>query len=416
MPIINKGLLLEEISNQLDISPTMYKLAVEKYTSVSEYLQRYGIEANFYPQGSFMLGTVTRPIKNGTESEYDIDMVCQMSAEKNRTTPSIIKNRVGDLLKQNAQYKEILDDEGRRCWTLLYAEKDGIGFHLDILPSTSESLDIINDLIKEYRVNPEYANLAIAITQKKDSSYSWVSSNPRGFGDWFKEINKPLYSLVEKNAKKLLFENNRSIFASIDDVPNQLVKTPLQRVVQILKRHRDLRFTGHELEEDKPISMIITTLASHIVKNEGCSTLDTYTLLKFIISKLSEYSELINNGNAKVSQQQNAIIKRDKLSSIWYIPNPVNPTENFADRWHENGNCKAKAFFDWIKWVSVDLVGNLNNPDFDINTIKSIFGNSVVEKANVKYKAQLQQDNNSSKPAPITPIVNITSPGKPWRY
>lgn len=36
-------------------------------------------------------------------------------------------------------------------------------------------------------------------------------------------------------------------------------KLPLQRVVQILKRHRDMMFNG---DEDKPISIIITTLAS----------------------------------------------------------------------------------------------------------------------------------------------------------
>lgn len=414
MANINKGLMLEEISKQLDISPTMYKLAVERYTSVSKYLEKNGIEANIYPQGSFRLGTVTRPIRNGEESDYDIDLVCQMFIEKTKTNPSIIKNAVGDLLKQNAQYKEILDDEGRRCWTLLYAEKDGIGFHLDILPSVGESTDIIHDLLINHNVRPIYVNSAIAITHKKDNSYSWTSSNPRGYGEWFDEINKPFYSLIEKDAKKLLFENNRNIFASIDDVPTQLVRTPLQRVIQILKRHRDLRFNGHEYEEDKPISMIITTLTSLIVKNENCATVDPFTLLNFIVTKLAEYAELINNSNAKISQQQNSIIKRDVTTSRWYIPNPVNPSENFADRWHENNNRKAKAFFDWVKWVSTDLIGSLNNPDFAVDSLKPILGSSVIEKVHSKYKAQFPHDNNN-RHIPATPTVNITSPGKPWR-
>lgn len=415
MANINKGLMLEEISKQLDISPTMYKLAVERYSSVSKYLEKNGIEANFYPQGSFRLGTVTRPIKNGEESDYDIDLVCQMFIEKTKTSPSIIKNAVGDLLKQNTQYKEILDDEGRRCWTLLYAEKDGIGFHLDILPSVGESTDIIQDLLISHKVRPIYVDSVIAITHKKDNSYSWTSSNPRGYGDWFDEINKPFYSLIEKDAKKLLFENNRNIFASIDDVPTQLVRTPLQRVIQILKRHRDLRFNGHEYEEDKPISMIITTLTSLIVKNENCATVDPFTLLNFIVTKLAEYAELINNSNAKIAQQQNSIIKRDVTTNRWYIPNPVNPSENFADRWHENNNRKAKAFFDWVKWVSTDLIGSLNNPDFAVDSLKPILGSSVIEKVHAKYKAQFPHDNNNNRHIPATPTVNITSPGKPWR-
>lgn len=39
----------------------------------------------------------------------------------------------------------------------------------------------------------------------------------------------------------------------------------LQRIVQILKRHRDIMFNG---DEDKPISIIITTLASRAYRGE----------------------------------------------------------------------------------------------------------------------------------------------------
>lgn len=266
MAIVNKGALLEEITKQLDISPSMYKLAVERYETIAKYLQEKGIEADFYPQGSFRLGTVTRPIKNGKDSEYDIDLVCHMTRNKNETTPSDVKNAVGDALKQDARYRDLLDDEGRRCWTLLYADIQEIGFHLDILPSVSEDQEQILLLTTTHGISPALAQSAIAITNKSESAYSWASSNPRGYADWFDEINEPLLNMIEKEARKHLFEANRTIYASIDDVPSQLIRTPLQRVIQILKRHRDVRFMGHDLEDDKPISMIITTLTSQIVK------------------------------------------------------------------------------------------------------------------------------------------------------
>jgi hypothetical protein len=161
--------------------------------------------------------------------------------------------------------------------------------------------------------------------------------------------------------------------------------------------------------------MIITTLTALIVKNENCLTTDTFALLSFIVSKLSEYAELINNSNAKIAQQQNAIIKRDATSSKWYIPNPVNPAENFADRWHENNNRKAKAFFEWVNWVSIDLIGNLNKPDFNINSLKNVFGSAVVEKAYAKYESQFSQVNSNNRYNPTVSTVNITTPGKPWR-
>ncbi len=44
----------------------------------------------------------------------------------------------------------------------------------------------------------------------------------------------------------------------------------------------------------------------------------------------------------------------------WYIPNPTNPGENFADKWHEEENgvrhARAKAFFQWVDWAKEDFL------------------------------------------------------------
>ena len=47
----------------LDISPTMYKNATEKYKAVGTYLQNQGLACDIFPQGSFSLGTVVRPYR-----------------------------------------------------------------------------------------------------------------------------------------------------------------------------------------------------------------------------------------------------------------------------------------------------------------------------------------------------------------
>lgn len=39
------------IISSLDISPTMYKNAVEKYSAITKFLNDYGIDADMYPQG-----------------------------------------------------------------------------------------------------------------------------------------------------------------------------------------------------------------------------------------------------------------------------------------------------------------------------------------------------------------------------
>ena len=60
----------------LDISPTMYKNATEKYRAVGTYLQKQGLACDIFPQGSFSLGTVVRPYKKSKEANYDLDIVC----------------------------------------------------------------------------------------------------------------------------------------------------------------------------------------------------------------------------------------------------------------------------------------------------------------------------------------------------
>lgn len=222
---------LERLAEELDISPSKYKQSVERYKAVGTWLDGGdyggGITLTIYVQGSFRLGTVVRPYRNQKEQDYDIDLVSEFSILKSETSPEYIKSIVGDRLKANETYRGMLDDEGKRCWTLLYAEQDGVGFHLDVLPAALESQN----------------TSCIAITNKCEDEYSWFSSNPKGYADWFAERNKVAFNTVYLRQKRAIALNFRDSYASIEDVPDLLVRTPLQRVVQILKRHRDIRFS-----------------------------------------------------------------------------------------------------------------------------------------------------------------------------
>ena len=177
---------LETIAEKLDISPTMYEYAVARYQGISQYLADNGIDADFYPQGSFRTGTVVRPIKDGIETDFDIDVICELSSKKEATTPKQTKKTVGQALEKNTVYKEKLQPEEDRCWTLKYADvSDGIGFSLDVVPSVGESNTAIAGLINS-GVQIQYAGTALAITEKRGAeNYSWLPSNPKGFGNWF---------------------------------------------------------------------------------------------------------------------------------------------------------------------------------------------------------------------------------------
>ena len=51
----------------------------------------------------------------------------------------------------------------------------------------------------------------------------------------------------------------RRLYAAVEDVPTYELKTPLQRAVQLLTRHRDVMFADNP--DVAPISMILTNLA-----------------------------------------------------------------------------------------------------------------------------------------------------------
>lgn len=398
---------LNSLANDVDIPISTYQRVVRSYEAVGLWLDRGKYTGSLggvsiYPQGSFALGTVSRPIKKLKEASYDIDLVCQLSISKDKTTPGYVKEAIGQRLEEHETYQRMLDEEGRRCWTLEYSEDDdGLGFHLDVLPSVAENRDII-ELLEVYTDHVELLDTSIAITNKdSDGAYSWSTSNPLGYSKWFDIRNITALRAIAPKARQQLYENNRLFFASVDDVPDQLVRTPLQRAIQILKRHRDIRFSGRANEEFKPISIIITTLAAHLYDNEG----DVYSALTNIAARLQIYSTLIEGRSPIVEEK---LILRN-ADGTWYIGNPVNKLENFADRWHEDSDARARAFFEWVHWVSTDLIEIARKGDYDeiVGSVKQRFE----ERPN---KSDTAEEIPAAAPTIIKPHVNIKNPSKAW--
>ena len=331
---------LNKLAEDIDIPPSKYKDAVDRYEAVGEWLEGgiYPEACNggpdIYPQGSFRLGTVTRPVRSGEPSDYDIDLVCEIPLSKNRTDPGSVKRMVGDRLKRNGRYGRMLDGEGKRCWTLAYSEEEDCGFHLDVLPSVPD---------------PQGSrHTAIAITNRRDSCYEWSASDPKGYAGWFDVKNNVAFGMVREKQKGLIQSRAPDVYARVEDVPDQLVRTPLQRAIQIMKRHRDVR-CGDSVHA--PISIIITTLSAYFYQDEP----DLYSALRNIVAKLAAHVVLFEG---RTLEPDLAAVSPIKLTpdGRWLIGNPVNPEENFADRWREGNHARAKKFFRWLDCLRKDIV------------------------------------------------------------
>ncbi len=387
---------LELVASEIDIPPSKYQDAVNRYQAVGRWLEDgdYSGSPNqlsIYPQGSFRLGTVIRPIRHGIEASYDIDLVCEMPLSKHRTTPQAVKHMVGNRLRQHETYRRLLDSEGRRCWTLEYAERDGVGFHLDALPAVPDE----NGL----------RNTALAITHKRNTGYSWSASDPLGYGDWFDDKNAAAFTRVAVEQKRIVQRRDSLVFASIDDVPDQLVRTPLQRSIQLMKRNRDLYFNRPETIDYAPISIIITTLAAHLYAGEP----DTYTALLNIVGRLQGHAALVEGRAIDPHLATIGLIQRCP-GGTWYIGNPVNPAENFADRWHENGHARARAFFSWLDTLQRDVLNlqtNANPRLIKERLIRVLGATAVAKHADVLIPSAGDVEPRSR--------IHINRPVKPWR-
>lgn len=347
--------LLEKIAESLDISMSRYEEAKGHYDAVGKWLGKEDsplapYDPDIFPQGSFRLGTVIKPISD--EDEYDIDLVCELNLTKDDVTQKQLKKMVGDRLKANETYKRMLNgEEGRRCWTLNYA--DGARFHMDILPAIPEEF-LFKWRLQGLRVPAQWAETAICITDNTYSNYAlydhdWPCSNPKGYAEWFKERMKTQFDLQRSILAK-------SMRASIEDVPDYRVKTPLQRSIQILKRHRDIMFKDDQ--DDKPISIIITTLAALAYDNEA----DLLEALTGMVRDMPSHIQTMNG--------------------VPWVPNPVNPKENFADKWQEHPQ-RERKFKQWLLQVQVSLEKALRGGDIWSmgESLKGAFGEQTLSKS-----------------------------------
>ncbi|MFD2855733.1 hypothetical protein ACFSZS_14515 [Seohaeicola zhoushanensis] len=158
-------------------------------------------------------------------------------------------------------------------------------------------------------------------------------SNPQGYAAWFRSR-----MLIQLTERKIEFAKREHITASVDQIPDHKVKTPLQRTIQLLKRHRDCMFADDA--DYKPISIIITTLSAHAYNEEPSVS----AALQGILRGMDRFIE-----------------NRDGQS---WVANPVNPAENFADKWADEPK-KEENFRRWLEQARRDFGTYLRSSPFN---------------------------------------------------
>jgi hypothetical protein len=389
----DKNLLLECFVENLELPDSAYEKATERYEDLGAYLGRNGaplsgFDPHIFPQGSFRLGTAIRPINQ--EEEYDLDLACKLRVGVNKETwtQEKLKNVLGLELNSYRKERGIQKalEAKHRCWRLEY--KDQLSFHMDIvpcIPADDKRRQVIMESMHAAGVEQIIANAVsqttVYITDDRHPSFKsvcsdWNISNPEGYATWFESRMRPVAAGMEHMAE-----------AQIDAVPLFKRKTPLQRAIQLLKRHRDNWCKSNP--DCKPISIIITTLAAQAY-----------------------------NGEADIADAIGSILKNIPTlirPQRPHVPNPVDPQEDFADRWYkpECADLELERNFKlWMYQAQNDFsvvfsTTELQQLNEQMESKFSLVGTNLSEKVQRMY--------SSGKHTPRVQVIDPRETQKPWR-
>lgn len=366
---------IKKIIDGLDITPSMFKNAEEKYKNIAKYLNEHGLNVDISLQGSFAIGTATKPYSDGKDKAYDIDVICQF--ENENLTSEEIRNSLISTLNDSEVYNDKIK-EWPKCFTLEYAKIGDYEFSIDLVPTISDE----NPNICGKNISEKYLINVLKIATK-ESKYGWYTINPKGYQTWFNDINSRFALYNRENRMRSLYEANKQIYASVEDIPEYFNKSSLQEAIQILKRSRDIYFSKIHKEDNKPASIIITTFAA-LIANNSSTDIDSIDLVFNVLKELNHYSS-----DELYSKIVSPIIKKD---GRWEFLNPVNDKDNLLDSWNKDKE-NATLFFNWVKKTNKDFsdIIDLNNNEH-IGILGNSLGNEIVDKLFERNKIEKISD------------------------
>lgn len=319
------------LREQIELPTSAFERADQRYRDLGVFFGSARAKCSkhsphIFAQGSFRLGTVVRPL--AIEDDYDLDVGCRLRGlTKSSLSQAELKKLVGEDLATYRLENNISQrlEEKRRCWRLRY--RDQLGFHMDVVPSIPEGVlpaFLIQERMQSSGIDSalagQVAKHAGAITDNELASYrvishAWHSSNSEGFALWFESRMRQARLLLEQNALRA--------GTTIDRLPARRWDSPLQAAIRILKHHRDHMF--RTTKDSKPISVILTTLAA---RSYGGET-DLQSALSTIVERMESHIR----------------------PTVPRVPNPVNPIEDFADKWPSPTHAHLNLELSVRQWI-----------------------------------------------------------------
>lgn len=364
--------IVAELAASLQLTDTQFNRAETSYRAVGKWLQAKDSPVSEYyssifPQGSLRLDTTVKPLK---AAEFDLDLVCLLDWP--RAKPLDLYDLLLDRMKDHGKYAPITR-QNNRCIRLEY----GGDFHLDIVPAI-------------YDPNCEPGSTCILIPDREKKDFR--PSNPKGYATWFEQTTI--------RQIKAAAELSRGDMEPLKAPVPYDAKKPLRITVQLLKRWRDVAFSGRM--HLAPSSIVLTTLAGTLYAGHQRS---------------SEALMSILDGICEWAQKEDIKLR-----------NPSNDQEWITDRWHD----KPEMYDAFVKgvtefrsqWYDIFTFGKF--PKLS-NQLKELFEEQPVQAAMAKFasrRLEIRQDGKMGMERTTGRLATTTSvivpaaitPVKPHRF
>lgn len=301
--------LLTDIAVRVQLTPTDYQKAVERYETISEWIDReasplHGQVELVYPQGGFAIGAT---VAGYADNDFDIDLIAQL------TMPLDVDAEVPlSLLHEAIRGEEgsryfTKTDRKTRCITVTYAE-----MRLDVTPA-------VRTLWK-----PERTGVIFHSKPEKPLERRSYWANPYGFAEWFNErtlAEQPFGYFFEQ--RSLQFDQTRlqvELGAEADPVHDQMPayrKSWALVALQLIKRWRNLAYARRHPKVRCPPSVLLAHYVA-LHANQTASLTD----------------ELIHQVEQMISTFEIA----ERIGRSVHAVNERCPVDVLTDRWPGSGS------------------------------------------------------------------------------
>lgn len=274
---------LNMIGYDIQLKNTKQKEISDSYDAISKYIQNNNelaqdVDCNIYYHGSFAIGTVIKPL-NG--DDFDLDIVVEFEQSKRGLSPKAFFNSFLETFK-NGKYSDMYQ-EYRNTVRIDYQSN----YHFDIMPSVP--------------LSSNSSALSVPDIKKID----WVIRAPRPYIEWFENQTKKIRGFnIRFNDRTYILESENE---PLKKLPPYESTPTLIRVIQLLKRAKDIFFKDYSGERE-PQSIVITTLAAKYYNGE-------YSVFEALSNIVSKMKALYDNNNR------------------FEVKNPGYPQEVFTEKW-----------------------------------------------------------------------------------